>query len=275
VKCMNAIPPTETKKLGEALVSIFAKHNLELDLIQKLINYEILLETSPNGLFRKNSLTTNVMSAYSLFVGKPYLKSILAPVLVDMITNVELNDYGYEIDPLKITNRDDLKQNISNLQNVVHDVMDKVLNSRVLMPKNFKIICNTLQTTSINKFPECKYTSLSGFFFLRYLVPAICSPEYFDIISFKIPDEARRGMLYLGKILQIIATEVQGTKETYMDCMNKLVLEYREVIQYWFDQLAKLPPSNSPQNIYDLNITNEEYQNGTSINCYPNRSKYR
>jgi len=97
------------------------------------------------------------------------------------------------------------------------------------------------------------------------LVPAICSPEYFDIISFKIPDEARRGMLYLGKILQIIATEVQGTKETYMDCMNKLVLEYREVIQYWFDQLAKLPPSNSPQNIYDLNITNEEYQTALQL----------
>jgi hypothetical protein len=35
----------------------------------------------------------------------------------------------------------------------------------------------------VQKFPESKYSVLSGFFFLRFICPAIVSPERYGLID--------------------------------------------------------------------------------------------
>ena len=46
-----------------------------------------------------------------------------------------------------------------------------------------RVICHHLHKEVIQKFPESKYSVLSGFFFLRFICPAIVSPERYGLID--------------------------------------------------------------------------------------------
>lgn len=121
----------------------------------------------------------------------------------------------------------------------MHKLFDRILNSRAVVPKPFLYICNALQSSTRDRFPEARYIVIAGFMFLRYLCPALVAPDGYKLVTGAIGENVRRVLVLLSKILQTIANEREfGDKESYMMCMNNLCVEYRSMLQYFFNSLA-------------------------------------
>lgn len=251
---------TEATKMCVWLVFIFHKHGRCIEMIEKLIEFEVQLQSSAGTLFRNNSITTHMMTSFTKLIGRPYLKSTIGPVIIETFDKIDQGLESFEIDPDKIELDEDLNTNISNLRALVHMFFDRILNSRSIMPKPVIEICGFLQKYTLDKFPNSRYAVIGGFLFLRFLCPAIVAPDGHKIIEGVITDSQRRMLILVSKILQTIANEREfEDKEEYMKCMNPLVLEYQGIIQYFFNQLAKPVVPSMPDNVLPISITQTEY----------------
>jgi len=116
-------------------------------------------------------------------------------------------------------------------------------------PLPLRQIAQCLQDAILNKFPESNYSVIGGFYFLRFLCPAIVSPDGFKIVTndIEITPEVRRVLVLVSKVVQSIANEKEFN-EDYMSAFNQLVMEYKEVTSYFCNTLSKVPPPNSVQN---------------------------
>ena len=47
-------------------------------------------------------------------------------------------------------------------------------------------ICYELRLAVSDKFPNSSYSVIGGFFFLRFICPAIISPEGFDVVDWSL-----------------------------------------------------------------------------------------
>lgn len=276
---------TEATKTCASIVMVFESKGRVLRMLQSMIEYEVSMQKTAATLFRNNSLTTHLMTCYTKLVGLPFLKTIIGPVILDAFAALDEGVVTYEIDPSKLSPSPSsnsstssnnmanatqtslspavtatLKANVSDLKKLVHSFFDRILNSRAVMPKNFMEICNTLQTTTVERFPESRYFVIGGFLFLRYICPAVVAPDGYKLISATISDSQRRMLVLVSKILQTIANErTFGEKEEYMMCMNPLVHEYQGVVQYFFNQLAKPVMPETPENTPSLFITSDDF----------------
>jgi hypothetical protein len=85
---------------------------------------------------------------------------------------------------------------------------------------------------------------VGGFFFLRFMCPAIISPEGFGVLADGqvLLDEARRALVLVSKLLQNLANgKLFGSKEAYMVPMQEFILSHQEEIKDFFDELAVSP----------------------------------
>lgn len=67
-------------------------------------------------------------------------------------------------------------------------------------PLPFRDICHYLREVVRAKYPESSLTAVGGFIFLRFLCPAIVSPDGFNIIPALPNPLLRRGLILVTKV---------------------------------------------------------------------------
>jgi hypothetical protein len=87
----DAVPIAKAEELGNALVTLFEKNNLTLEVIQLFIRWEVENSEDFGTLFRANSMATKLIKCYGKIVGKKYLKKIFAPLIR------KINDINFEV----------------------------------------------------------------------------------------------------------------------------------------------------------------------------------
>lgn len=70
------------------------------------------------------------------------------------------------------------------------------------------------------QWAESKYSAVGGFLFLRFICPAIVSPETVDL---PVDPSFRKGLLLITKIMQNLANNVLFGKEQHMMVLNGLL----------------------------------------------------
>ncbi|KAI8808270.1 hypothetical protein BJ742DRAFT_286355 [Cladochytrium replicatum] len=75
---------------------------------------------------------------------------------------------------------------------------------------------------------------VGSFLFLRFLVPAITSPDAYGLLEKKISSKARRGLILCGKVVTALCNDVEfGNKEAYLTSLNPFLKERRfQIKQY-------------------------------------------
>lgn len=58
-------------------------------------------------------------------------------------------------------------------------------------------VCHHIQLVVREYFPDSVYTAIGGWIFLRYINPAIISPE---IVDLDMPEESRKALLLISKV---------------------------------------------------------------------------
>lgn len=85
---------------------------------------------------------------------------------------------------------------------------------------------------------------LGGYIFLRYITPAIISPEVYGIVDFKIESAQRRTLVLAAKVLQNMANDQLFQKERYMQPMNNFLTTTKPLLSTFLNNLIDI---NEPE----------------------------
>eukprot|EP00003_Mantamonas_plastica_P026561 TRINITY_DN5474_c0_g2_i3.p4 TRINITY_DN5474_c0_g2~~TRINITY_DN5474_c0_g2_i3.p4 ORF type:complete len:126 (-),score=47.36 TRINITY_DN5474_c0_g2_i3:742-1119(-) len=102
----------------------------------------------------------------------------------------------------------------------------------------FRFVYNKVE----DRFSGAGDKAIGGFLFLRFLCPAIWSPEGYLVVDEPVSDEVRRSLGLVTKIIQNLANGVYfGEKEAFMVPANVFVERNQEKLEDFFRELTKEP----------------------------------
>lgn len=237
---MRALEPhvkrADLERLSKDFMAFFTWREITLDYIKSAIRQDVDSSESEGTLFRTNTLLTAIMSSYCQRIGKNYLKAILGPAFQWLQESTQ----SFEIDPEQAGSAEAIKQNTFNVNYLANKFFKAILNSNDSIPFEIREIANTLQVAVLKRFPNSKYSAIGGFFFLRFVCPAVLAPELCDVTFSSDESKAalRRPLVLVAKVLQQIAND-QKFNEPYMEPLNDLISKWTVKVHQFFDLLVQ------------------------------------
>ncbi|KAG8833280.1 Ras GTPase activating protein ira2 [Serendipita sp. 399] len=236
-----AIAVCETTSVNEidimlpVMVNIFDTRSSLLALLKSLIDREVTRCDNPTDLFRANTMCTRLLASVAKVHGYNYLRMILAPLVEDMSQNQ--SDRGFELDSSKLK-AEELQDNINNIKRTAQIFLDAITGSAGLLPPLCREICAHIAETVSERWPESKYAAVGGFLFLRFICPAIVSPETVDLPG---DPSVKRGLLFITKIVQNLANNVLFGKEQFMVVLNPFLEDNILSVTHFLSEVVTLP----------------------------------
>ncbi|KAI0449396.1 GTPase [Xylaria acuta] len=280
------------------------EEHLLLTMFQSVLTYQFDTTPEYSSLLRANTPVSRMMTTYTRRgPGQSFLRTVLADRINGLI---ELQDLDLEINPLKVYERmcDQIQEDTGSLppslprgitgeQAAENPQVQAIIEPRLTMlteiangflatiidgldeaPYGIRWICKQIRSLTKRKYPDANdqviCTLIGGFFFLRFINPAIVTPKSYMLIDGIPAERPRRTLTLIAKMLQNLANKPSYAKEPYMaklspfiqqnkDRVNKFMLDLCEVQDFYesleVDQYVALTNKN-----IELSITlNEVY----------------
>lgn len=169
--------------LSNTLIRIAYKLQIVKKYLSDIILNEIVNIEDTSLIFRGNSLATKSIESYMKLIGDIYLKQTLSDLVKSIIDTTQ----DFEIDPSKVTNQNNLQQNREELIQILHLVCGRVFNSCIHFPYELRQVFCMLREGCLKygKTDEMCDMLISACIFLRYICPAILSPNLFNLTQGK------------------------------------------------------------------------------------------
>lgn len=136
-----------------------------------------------NLLFRGNSLVTKALDAHMRRIGKDYLERVLA----DKLRAIVATNPSCEVDPNKVQSSEQLERNWSNLIGHTTSIWRSIAASVSKCPPGIRQVLKHIASCAEDRYGSfirtVKYTSVSGFLFLRLFCPCILNPKLFGLLE--------------------------------------------------------------------------------------------
>lgn len=205
--------------------------------------------------------------------GQSYLKTVLSAKINSLL---EFEDLDLEINPLKIYEKmiNDIelregslpshlpriitseeaatnpviKQHIferaTKLMELANSFVDIFIQHLNDTPYGIRWICKQIRNLSKRKYPEAQdqtiCTLIGGFFFLRFINPAVVTPRSYMLIDVTPNDNAKRTLTYIAKMLQNLANKPSYNKEPYMMYLQPFVEDNKDRINDFILNLCEI-----------------------------------
>ncbi|KAJ4299192.1 GTPase activating factor [Kalmusia sp. IMI 367209] len=200
-----------------------------------------------NLLFRGNTLLTKSLDFHMKRLGKEYLEETLS----DKLREINEKDPECEVDPNKVSSQHELDRNWRRLINLTEDLWRAIYNSVSRCPQELRLIFRHIRACAEDRFGDflrtVKYSSVSGFLFLRFFVPAVLNPKLFGLLKEHPRPRARRALTLIAKSLQGLANMTSfGTKEAWMEPMNSFLTSHRQEFKTYLDNICSISSMTSP-----------------------------
>jgi GTPase-activator protein for Ras-like GTPase len=173
-------------------------------------------------------------------MGRQFVQDILFPVIEDLCKAVQ-NGKWFEVSPSKLEpKKGGVKRNQKNVFAHSQFFFDRITASYKKVPGSLRKVSELLVKAIAQKFPNSKYIVIGGFYFLRYLCPAIISPEGHGYkSSVPLDRDCRRGLVLVSKVIQQISNGVEfGSKEEFMKPFNNYIRDSIGRVRDYFDQIS-------------------------------------
>ncbi|KAF2260061.1 hypothetical protein CC78DRAFT_40552 [Lojkania enalia] len=199
-----------------------------------------------NLLFRGNTLLTKSLDLHMKRLGKEYLEETLA----EKLREINDKDPECEVDPNKTTSQHELDRNWRRLINITEDLWRAIYNSASRCPQELRLIFRHIRACAEDRYGDflrtVQYSSVSGFLFLRFFVPAVLNPKLFGLLKDHPKPRARRTLTLLAKSLQGLANmSTFGSKEQWMAPMNTFLNSHRQEFKTYLDHVCSISSSTS------------------------------
>ncbi|XP_075988641.1 neurofibromin 1 isoform X5 [Anticarsia gemmatalis] len=232
----NVVSTSQMDELAKVFVTLFDAKHLLAPLLWNIFYREV--ET----LFRGNSLGSKIMAFCFKIYGHSYLQNLLEPLITTLLEQAdEQGDISFEVDPARLDKNQDIELNRSNLINLTKEVFDRIVNSADKFPPQLRSMCHCLYQVLSKRFAQFPQTSVGAVgtvLFLRFINPAIVSPQEMCIVNRPVPPHVKRGLMLMSKILQNIANHVEFSKEQHMLPFNHFLRAHFEAGRKFFIQIA-------------------------------------
>ncbi|KAK4704245.1 neurofibromin 1, partial [Phenoliferia sp. Uapishka_3] len=203
--------------LTELFLKIYDTPKTIAKFLKAVIEMEVSVTDHESTLFRGNSFATRILTAYARARGYHYLRNTLKDLLLTLCKKP--HEFSMDFDPHKQTAADDAASR--NLEQVTEAFLVCICQSIDQVPAPIREICAHIAEVVKERFPESIFTAIGGFIFLRFINPAIVSPENIDLDLPSDNRDIRRGLLMITKVLQALANNVRfGAKEPGMRKLN-------------------------------------------------------
>lgn len=199
-------PATEVDEFSKSLLNIFDAKAKCLNLVKAVVTREVERADIPLEILRRNCVATKVLSLYANNRGLSYLKLSLGPFINDIIADPE--PYVFESNPEKIPEGESTEENFAKFERTLEKLINAFQSTVNHVPRELREICKTISNTAGPKFSGVKdnsITAISAFFFLRFICPALVSPDAIGLLNSPPPKNVRRTFLILAKIIQNMA----------------------------------------------------------------------
>lgn len=81
----NAVEVSSAEAVAKDLILIFEKHHKVQELIETVIHKEVEQTPNEGTLFRKNGLSSHIMTQYARLIAKEYFRRTLAPLIGNIV----------------------------------------------------------------------------------------------------------------------------------------------------------------------------------------------
>jgi len=240
---LNSIGSSQIKTIENTVMSLYgyAQNNREeyllLNLIKKTIEYEVEDINDINDFWRVNPIFIKLVLHYCRGAKeRQYIRDLLQPLVKSVISCEGLE---LESDPIAIyktlirdeeyktgqpskrkydvtakealTDEETKKMYIIHLQKlkeITTKFLDAIIASLPNMPFSIRCIAMELSSHFMEKWPnnQTDVTKILGnLIYYRYINPAICAPEAFDVIESVIDQTQRKNLAEISKLLHNIS----------------------------------------------------------------------
>ena len=204
--------------------------------------------------------------------GQLYLKTVLGNRINSLIEHSELI---LEINPLKIheelarleeakdpsaeprpgVTQEEAAQNknvqetipprVDILMQLANSFLNTIIDSLDQVPYGIRWICKQIRSLTKRKYPDATdlavCTQIGGFFFLRYINPAIVTPQAYMLIEGCPEEHPRRTLTLIAKMLQNLANKPSYAKEPYMVHLAPFIDENKARMNAFLNKLCEVP----------------------------------
>jgi Ras GTPase-activating-like protein IQGAP2/3 len=254
------------------------EEHLLLTMFQSVLTYQFDNTPEYSNLLRQNTPVSRMMTTYTRRgPGQSYLKEVLSEKINSLIS---LEDVDLEINPLKVYDNmvkqieadtgslpdylpksvtaEDAAENeqvqaiitprLKVLTEIAEGFLSTIIEGLHETPYGIRWICKQIRSLSRRKYPDAQdqtiCTLIGGFFFLRFINPAIVTPKSYMLIDQVPAEKPRRTLTLIAKMLQNLANKPSYAKEPYMaklqpfvqknkDRINKFMLDLCEVQDFY------------------------------------------
>lgn len=246
---------SEIDAYAAGVINAFETMNSGHIAVLELITSEIHNATRYLDVLRRNSSATRALSLYARARGNNYLVRTLRPTLQELI---DKKDY-FDID--KYDSQEELDKSVKLFLTYLDKLCDDIVSSITYFPSELRLIFQTIFREMKDKFPDYAYLSIGSFVFLRFLGPALVSPDSENIvISFDY--ECKKSFILLTKVIQNMANGSDAVTKwpalhPYADilksCSNKIFGFIKDLCNT--DEVFTVPaPASTPSNVFDYHF---------------------
>ncbi|KAH0609545.1 uncharacterized protein H6S33_013031 [Morchella sextelata] len=250
------------------------EEHLLLTMFQSVLSAQFDTTPEYSSLLRANTPVSRMMTTYTRRgPGQSYLKVVLAKQINNLI---ELKDLNLEINPLKVYERmvknveedtgtlpANMPRSVSAEEAAANPQVQAIIEPRLTMlmelantflatiidninetPYGIRWICKQIRSLTRRKYPDAKdqvvCTLIGGFFFLRFLNPAIVTPRSYMLIDNVPSEHPRRTLTLIAKMLQNLANKPSYSKEPYMAKLSPFVSNNKVRINKFLNDLCEV-----------------------------------
>ncbi|KAJ1727596.1 RasGAP protein [Coemansia biformis] len=249
------------------------EEHLLLTMFQLVLAAQFETTQDFSNLLRQNTPVSRMMNTYtSRGPGQVYLKNVISDEIARVIENRDLN---LEINPLKVyeelrKEREDrglgvgdfplgvstedatnnplvraaVQPRVEQLMRIANSFLDTIIAHRDSTPYGIRWICKQIRSLTKRRYPDAPESAvcslIGGFFFLRYINPAIVTPQAHMLIESPPTQNPRRVLTLVAKLLQNLNNKPSYAKEKFMDELSPFVEANQARIARFLNELCEV-----------------------------------
>ncbi|KAG8823830.1 glyceraldehyde-3-phosphate dehydrogenase 1 [Serendipita sp. 401] len=251
------------------------EEHLLLTMFQSVLSAQFETATEFGSLLRANTPVSRMMTTYTRRgPGQSYLKSVLSDRINGLIEHRDLN---LEINPLKVyeqmvtqieeetgtlppnlprgvppetaaANPDVqaiIAPRLTMLMEIANSFLLTIIESMESAPYGIRWICKQIRSLTRRKYPDATdyaiCSLIGGFFFLRFVNPAVVTPQAFMLVDGVPAKHPRRTLTLIAKMLQNLANKPSYAKEQYMSSLNPFAPNDKQHLRILIEELGPAP----------------------------------
>ncbi|PWN28903.1 putative ras GTPase-activating protein sar1 [Jaminaea rosea] len=248
------------------------EEHLLLTMFQSVLSAQFETATDFGSLLRANTPVSRMMTTYTRRgPGQSFLKHVLAERINSLIEHKDLN---LEVNPLKVYEQmigqieEDtgslppnlprgvapevaqenpdvqaiIAPRLTMLMEIANSFLTTIINSLEEAPYGIRWICKQIRSLTKRKYPDATdfaiCSLIGGFFFLRFINPAIVTPQAYMLVDGAPAKHPRRTLTLIAKMLQNLANKPSYAKEQYMMSLNPFVEQNKTRINAFLHSLC-------------------------------------